>query len=123
MVEGKRLHPCLILIGPPRQNFLADHRLAYHVLKEMNHLPWPGQSAQITVDHHPVKTVVYKEQQAAKQPCECFHRSPSRVLALTTRSSDRRPVGANFKYVWLVFSPVPSSVFPPQVKPELDKEI
>src|ERR1017187_7250503 len=66
--------------GPPRQNFLADHRLADHVLKEIRHLPWTGQSAQITVDHHTVKTVVYKEQQAAKQPCECLHRSPSRVL-------------------------------------------
>jgi hypothetical protein len=68
----------------------------------MNHLPWPGQSAQITVDHHPVKTVVYKEQQAAKQLCERLHRSPFHVLVWTTRSSDGQPVGSNFKYVWLV---------------------
>src|ERR1700730_12175575 len=80
VVAGKRLHPCLILVGPPRQHFLADHRLADHVLKEIRHLPRTGQSTQITVDNDTVKTVVYKEQQAAKQLCECLHRSPSRVL-------------------------------------------
>src|ERR1019366_5762509 len=104
VVARKRLHPSLILVGPARQYFLADHRLADHVLKEMNHLPWPGKSAQITVDHHSVKTVVYKQKQAAKQPCECLHRSPSCVLVSTTRSSDRRPAEANFKYLWLGFS-------------------
>jgi len=80
MVAGKRLHPCLILVGSTRQHFLADHRLANYVVKEIRHLRWTGQSAQITVDHNAVKTVVYKEKQAAKQPCECLHRSPSSVL-------------------------------------------
>jgi hypothetical protein len=56
---------------------------------------------QITVDHHPVKTVVYKEQQAAKQSCECLHRSPSSGLVQSTRSSDRRTEEAYFKYAWL----------------------
>jgi len=80
VVAGIRLHPSLILVGPARQNFLADHRLANYVVKEIRHLRWTGQSAQITVDHNTVKTVVYKEQQAAKQPCECLHRSSSSVL-------------------------------------------
>src|ERR1017187_8292218 len=102
VVASKRLHPCLILVGPPRQHFLANDRFTHDVLKEMNHLSRPGQAAQITVDHHSVKTVVYKDQQAAKQLCECLHRSPSCVLVQTTRSSDRRPAGANFKYLWLV---------------------
>src|SRR5208282_2970391 len=97
VVVRKRLHPSLIFVGPPRQHFLADHRLAYHVLKEIDHLSRPGQPAQITVDHHPVKTVVYKYQQTAKQLCERLHRSSSWVLALTTRSSDRRPVGSKFQ--------------------------
>jgi hypothetical protein len=66
----------------------CDDRFTDHLLKEMNHLATPGQPAQITVDHNPVKTVIHKEQQVAKQPCECLHRSPSRVLVLTTRSSD-----------------------------------
>ncbi len=35
VVAGKRLHPGLILVGSSRQHFLADHRLANHVLKEM----------------------------------------------------------------------------------------
>ena len=60
------------------------------------HKPTP-----VTVDHHPVKTVLYNEQQAAKHPCECLRRSPSCVLVLTTRSSDRRQEAADFQYVWL----------------------
>src|ERR1019366_2785218 len=103
VVARKRLHPCLILVGSPRQHFLGDHRLANHVLKEIRHLTRPRQTAQITVDHHTVKTVVYKKKQAAKQLGERLHRSSSSGLVMTTRSSDGRPVEANFKYVCLAF--------------------
>src|ERR1035441_4974593 len=102
VVARKRLHPCLILVGSPRQHFLGDHRLANHVLKEIRHLTRPRQTAQITVDHHTVKTVVYKKKQAAKQLGERLHRSSSSGLVMTTRSSNGRPVEANFKYVCLV---------------------
>src|ERR1039458_5086774 len=101
VVARKRLHPCLILVGSPRQHFLGDHRLANHVLKEIRHLTRPRQTAQITVYHHTVKTVVYKKKQAAKQLGERLHRSSSSGLVMTTRSSDGRPVEANFKYVCL----------------------
>jgi hypothetical protein len=74
VVACKRLHPSLILVGPARQHFLADHRLAHYVLEEMNHLPGPGQTAHITVNHHRVKTVVCKQKQAAKQLCKRLHR-------------------------------------------------
>src|ERR1035441_1224013 len=104
VVARKRLHPCLILVGSPRQHFLGDHRLANHVLKEIRHLTRPRQTAQITVDHHTVKTVVYKKKQAAKQLGERLHRSSSSGLVMTTRSSNGRPVEANFKYVCLVFT-------------------
>ena len=73
VIAGKRLHRFLV-VGPSRQHFLADDRLAHDLLKEMDYLSRPGQAAQITVDHHTIKTVVYKEQQAAKQPCERLHR-------------------------------------------------
>src|ERR1700693_62331 len=46
VVAAKRLSPCLILVGPPRQHFLADHRLSDYVLKEIRHLPWTGKSTQ-----------------------------------------------------------------------------
>ncbi len=92
-----RLHPSLILVGPARQHFLADHRLAHNVLEEMDHLPRPGQTTQISVNHHPVKTVIYKQKQAVKQICKRLHRSSSCALVLTTRSSDRRPVVSKFQ--------------------------
>jgi hypothetical protein len=81
-------------------------RPAYYVVKEIRHLARARQSAQITVDHHPVETVVYKEQQAAKQPRERFHRSPSRVLVFANKiiGHDDRWF-QNFKYLWLVFLP------------------
>jgi hypothetical protein len=75
VVPRKRLYPPLILVRTPRENFLADHRLAHHLLEKMNHLARPGQPAQITMDDHPVETVIYKQQQAAKQLCERLHRS------------------------------------------------
>ena len=70
-----------------RQHFLADHRLADHVLKEIRHLPRTGQPTQIAVDNDTVKTVVYKEQQAAKQLCECLHRPPP---VFSSRRQDHR---------------------------------
>jgi hypothetical protein len=40
----------LIFEGAPRQHFLANHRLADYILKEMHHLPRSGQTAQITIN-------------------------------------------------------------------------
>ena len=42
VIPLKRLHPPLILMGPSRKNFLADYRLANHLLEEINHLTRPG---------------------------------------------------------------------------------
>lgn len=69
------------------------------------HMPgrtWSGTAVSfvgmsVTVNHDPVKTVIYKEQRAAKQPCERLHRSPPYALVLTTRSSGRPPVGSKFQ--------------------------
>lgn len=59
MVAGKRPRASLILVGPMRQHFFANHQLTEHVLKKMDHLTRPGQAAQLTVDQHPVKVSVY----------------------------------------------------------------
>ena len=75
MIACERLDPVPILIGPPREHRFVDHRLAYHVVEEMRHLPRTRQPAQIAVNHHPVETVVYKQKQAAKQPGKHLHRS------------------------------------------------
>jgi len=103
VVPRERLYPPLILVRPSRENFLADHRLAHHLLEEMNHLPGPGQPAQITIDDHPVETVIYKQQQAAKQLCERLHRSSP---LFSSSQQDHRTDDRwfqNFKYVWLEF--------------------
>jgi hypothetical protein len=76
MVASVRFHPALIVAGPFAQQFLAHHRFAQHLPEEVHHLLRPRQPAQVPVDHDPVEAVVYKDQQAAKQLCERFHRSP-----------------------------------------------
>ena len=48
--------------------------------------------ADVAEDDNAVEAVVYKSQQAAKQRCEGFHRSPPVGSVSATRSSDRRPV-------------------------------
>jgi hypothetical protein len=92
LVPGVRLNPSLILIGPARQDCLVNHRLTDNIVEKVHHLPRPRQTAQISVDDHSVKTVVYKNKQAAKQPCKRLHRSSSLVLVSWFQ---------NFKYFWL----------------------
>jgi hypothetical protein len=83
VVAGIGFHPVLIIVGALAENFLAHDRKTKDRPNEMNDLFGPGKPAQITVDHHPVKTVIYKDQQAAKQPCERLHRSSPYALVLT----------------------------------------
>ena len=55
-------------------------------------------SGEFLEDDDTVKAVVYKGQQAAKEPQKRFHRFPS-ALVETTRSWDRW--NSDFKYLWL----------------------
>src|SRR5271166_4227054 len=97
MIPAKRLHPRLILVGAPREDFFADHRLAHYIPEKVRHLARPRKTRQISMNDNPVETVVNKYQQAAKQLRERLHRSSSFALVLTTRSSDRRPVVSKFQ--------------------------
>src|ERR1019366_2199591 len=97
VVAGVGLHPVLVIVGALAENFLAHHRNAEDRSNEMNHLLGPGQPTEVPVDDNAVEAVIYKNEQAAKQLGERLHRSSSCVLVLTTRSSDRRPVGSKFQ--------------------------
>ena len=77
MVAGVRLHPALVVVGASAQHFFVHHRKAEHLPEEEDHLLRPRQATEVTVDDDAVETVVYKNQQAAKQLCESLHRSSS----------------------------------------------
>jgi hypothetical protein len=73
VVAGKSFHPILIVIGTLDKHLLAQDWNSAHLAKEMNHLLWPRQSTQVTVDDDSVEAVVYKEQQLTKKLHEQFH--------------------------------------------------
>jgi hypothetical protein len=89
---GEGLHPAVIIVGPLTQDLLADGVDLVEVTEEVDDVLGAGEQGQMTEDDDTVETVVYQGQQAAKQLCEGFHRSPPVVLASVTRSSARRPV-------------------------------
>jgi hypothetical protein len=73
VVAGKSFHPILIVIGTLDKHLFAQDWNSAHLAKEMNHLLWPRQSTQVTVDDDSVEAVVYKEQQLTKKLHEQFH--------------------------------------------------
>ena len=77
VIAGVGLNPVAVIVGALTERFLAHHRGAEHLMNEINHLFRPGQPAEIPVDDDAVEAVVYKNQQAGKQLCEKFHRSPT----------------------------------------------
>jgi len=93
MVAGVGLHPGLVSVGPSAQHFFVDDRDAENLAEEIDHLLGPGQATEVAVDHYAIETVIYKNEQAAKQLAKQFHRSPPSILPWTTRSSDKRPMG------------------------------
>jgi hypothetical protein len=47
-----------------------------HVAEEMDDMLGSGQQRQVALNDDPVKTVIYKNQEALKELREGFHRSP-----------------------------------------------
>src|SRR4029077_10947038 len=92
MVAGEGIHPTVILAGPLAQDFLGDRARLMNVAEEMDDVLRPGQQRDVPQNDDAVETVIAKNQQAAKQSGEGFHRSSSMLLPLTTRSSDRGPM-------------------------------
>jgi hypothetical protein len=74
LLARERFHPPPVLGSSLPQRLFGDCPNRQNFPEEVHHLPWPGEMLQVSVDHDPIETVVYKYQQAAKQLCERFHR-------------------------------------------------
>jgi len=97
VVAGVSFHPAAVIVGALAEDFLAHHRDAEHLAKEVDHLLRPGQAAEVAVDDNAVEAVIYENDQAAKQLGEPLHRSSPFALVGITRSSDRRPLVSKFQ--------------------------
>src|SRR5947209_12655962 len=102
MIAGIAFDPGLIIPAASGEHFFTEHRLAQHRAEKVFHLARARQTAQIAVDDDPIKTVIYKKKQAAKQLCKQFHRSSLEISFSSTKSSLRGSMESNFKYFWLV---------------------
>src|SRR4029453_13724982 len=93
-------HPCPILERASGQNLRSDRIQPLHVTEEMYNVRGARQQRPKTLNDDKGEAVINKYEEALKQLCEGFHRSsPSDVIALTTRSSVRRPVEPNVPYL------------------------
>jgi len=75
MVACEGLHPQLVLSGPLGQSLFRDGADSVYIAEEMDDMFRTCQQRQISLDDDAVETVVYKNQQAAEQLAEDFHRS------------------------------------------------
>src|SRR5271166_3386601 len=93
VIPGEALNPLIVIDSALAQDLLGDGPDPVHVAKEVYDVFLPSQQRQIAPDDDAVETVVYKGQQATKQPDKIFHRSTSSLaLASTTRALDRGPM-------------------------------
>jgi hypothetical protein len=73
VVASESLHPILVIRGPLAKDILVDQADAEHVAKKVDRLFGTRQAAEISMDDDPVKTVIYKDEQIAKEFCESLH--------------------------------------------------
>jgi hypothetical protein len=64
---------------PAAEHLLIHLRLAHHLAEKVHHLFGAREPAQLAVNDNPVKTAVYKHQQAVIQLGKHFHRSSSPI--------------------------------------------
>src|SRR6202022_776465 len=96
MVAGESLHPVLVIVRALAESFLAHHQNAEDLAPEMHHLFGPGQPAEVTVDDNAVETVIYKNEQAAKQLSKPFHGNHSTMAGLR-RGPENNQTGSRQK--------------------------
>jgi hypothetical protein len=94
VVAGEGLDPLLVVLRALGQRLLGEGVEAVHIPEEMHDVLGARQEGQVTLNDDAVETVIYKQEQAAKQLGEGLHRPPPRILASATRSSAKRPVEA-----------------------------
>src|SRR5206468_3878696 len=75
MIAREGFDPLPILVAAFSQSLFGDGINSVHIAEKVDHMRRTGQQRQISLDDDTVKTVVYKNQQAAKQFAEGFHRS------------------------------------------------
>jgi hypothetical protein len=84
--------PQLVLLRALSQGLFGNRVDAVHVPEEMDNVFLARQQRQLPLNDDAIKTVIYKDQQAAEQLVEGFHRSSPVRLASATRSCARRLV-------------------------------
>jgi len=67
LIAGIGFDPVPVIVGALAENFLAYHRDAEYLPKEVHHLLGAGQTAEITVDDHSVEAVIDEGQKIAEQ--------------------------------------------------------
>ena len=94
MVARGRLDPLLVLGGPCPERLFRDRVDPVHIPEEVDDVLRARQQREVALDDDAIETVVYQDEQAAKQLAEGVHRSSPFVdLALTPRSLNRGPMG------------------------------
>ena len=89
MIACEGLHPLLVVGGALARDFLADSADPVQIGEEVYDVLRPGEQRHMAQDDDAVETVVYKCQQATKQPHEIFRRScGSLAFCVATRTSE-----------------------------------
>lgn len=65
-VSGEGFHPAMILVGSFSQHFLGNGAAVVDIAEEMNQVLRPSQQREVSENDEAIKTVVYKNEQAAK---------------------------------------------------------
>jgi hypothetical protein len=75
MVASESFHPMLVVLGSLPQRLLGNGVDAVHVAEEIDDVLGTSEQREIALDDDAIETVVYQNEQAAKQLAEGFHRS------------------------------------------------
>jgi len=92
VVAGVGLDPLLVLLRPFGQRLLGQGIDVVYVAEEVHQVLRSCQQREVPLDDDAIETVVYKQEQAAKQLVEGFHRSSPVMRASAIPSCARRLV-------------------------------
>jgi len=67
VVAGECLDPLLVRLRPFGQGLFGNRVHPMHVTEKMHDVLWAGQQRQVALNDDAIETVVYKQEQAAKQ--------------------------------------------------------
>jgi hypothetical protein len=70
VVAGIGLHPTLVIVGAATEDLFVHYGDAENLMKEVDHLLGPRETAEVAVDDDAVEAVVYQNEQAVEQLCK-----------------------------------------------------